>query len=55
MPDFTGLDLNSAQSLAQMLGIKLEFEGDGVVVAQSIKPGAALGKNTELVIQLQET
>ncbi|MCZ0717714.1 penicillin-binding transpeptidase domain-containing protein [Aerococcus kribbianus] len=55
VPDFTGLDLTTAKSLADMLGINLVTEGDGLVVAQSVSAGSSLETGDEVVVQLQES
>ena len=48
MPDLTGLSLMDAISLVENMGIKVQFEGEGNVVGQSVAKGRNLN-NVKLV------
>ncbi len=52
LPDFTGLTLREVMEYSSMLGIKLEVEGKGYVISQSIPPGTRVAKGQPLKIQL---
>lgn len=54
MPDFTGLSRSDAENLAQLLGMKATFEGDGNVNGQDIAPGTSLRNNNQVTFQLTQ-
>jgi cell division protein FtsI (penicillin-binding protein 3) len=53
MPNFVGLDKSSALQLAQERDIKLEVNGYGVVIKQSITAGTPLAGNNNLRLQFE--
>lgn len=55
MPDFTGLNASASQALADLLGIELELEGEGLVVGQSISVDETVNANSKIVLQLAES
>ncbi|HEU4575970.1 MAG TPA: penicillin-binding protein [Chitinophagaceae bacterium] len=52
MPDVRGMGLKDALYILENRGIKVEVEGKGKIVNQSLAPGSALGKDTEVKLQL---
>jgi cell division protein FtsI (penicillin-binding protein 3) len=48
MPDLTGLSLMDALALVENMGMKVEFEGEGKVINQSVAKGRNLN-NVKLV------
>lgn len=53
MPDITGWSLRDVLQLADLLQLKIETMGNGYVVTQSIKKGAAVKKNDNLIVELK--
>jgi cell division protein FtsI (penicillin-binding protein 3) len=53
MPDIKGMGLKDALFLAGNAGLKTKVKGSGKVVAQSIVPGARIGKGLALILELQ--
>lgn len=53
MPDIKGMGLKDALFLAGNAGLKTKVKGSGKVVAQSIVPGAKIGKGLALILELQ--
>ena len=53
MPDVRGMGLRDALFLLENDGLKVDAQGVGKVVYQSITPGSAVGKNTQVTIRLQ--
>jgi stage V sporulation protein D (sporulation-specific penicillin-binding protein) len=54
VPDFTGMTKKEVTELANSLGIKISFMGDGIVVSQDIEPGTEAEKNKEVRVMLEE-
>ncbi|MFB0516751.1 MAG: penicillin-binding protein [Candidatus Neomarinimicrobiota bacterium] len=52
VPDFQGFSLRKALQLAQRAGVRLQVEGSGQVVEQSLKPGTLVGHDQVCVITL---
>lgn len=52
LPDFTGQTLREVMEYSSMLGLKLEVEGKGYIVSQSIPPGTRVTKGQILKVQL---
>jgi len=55
MPDFTGLNATASQALADLLGIEVKLDGEGLVVGQSIAVGESIQPNKQIVLQLAES
>ena len=53
IPDMTGLSRNDVSNLANMLGIKVQFDGTGFVKSQSVSPNTVVTKNQQVNIALQ--
>ena len=53
MPDLRGLSLRDAMRLANLLGLRMSFDGDGVVVSQSPAPGTPVAPADRGSIQLR--
>ncbi len=54
VPDFTGMTKKEVTELANSLGIKISFMGDGIVVSQDVEPGTEAEKNREVRVMLEE-
>lgn len=54
IPDFTGLTMAQSQALADLIGIKIIAEGDGIVVGQDISVGKPIEGNGKIELQLQQ-
>lgn len=52
MPDVRGYSKDDADKLLTGLGLKVEFEGTGMVESQSITPGEMIAKDTEVKLSL---
>ena len=52
MPDVKGLNLRDAVARLEKLGLRVHCEGVGVVVAQSVPPGAAVHRGTGIKLTL---
>jgi cell division protein FtsI (penicillin-binding protein 3) len=50
VPDFSGLSLRRATELARRVGMNLDFEGAGYVVAQEPEPGARRSHATVKIV-----
>ncbi len=53
VPDVAGMGLRDALSCLENRGIKVVARGRGRVTAQSVAPGAAIQKNTTIIIDLK--
>ena len=53
IPDMTGWSRNDVSNLANMLGIKVHFDGTGFVKSQSVSPNTVVTKNQQVNIALQ--
>ncbi|WP_290034212.1 penicillin-binding protein [Ligilactobacillus cholophilus] len=53
IPDLTGWSRNDVKTLADMLGIKVHFDGSGFVKSQSISANTVVKKDQQLNIALQ--
>lgn len=53
LPDMTGWSRNDVLKLADMLGIKVHFDGSGFVKSQSVSPNTVIKKNQQVNIALQ--
>lgn len=53
IPDMTGWSRNDVTTLANMLGIKVHFDGSGFVKSQSVSANTAVKKNQQVNIALQ--
>lgn len=54
VPDFIGLSLTQSQELADLLGIDIIAEGDGIVVGQSVSAGQSAQNIAKIELQLQQ-
>ncbi len=54
MPDFTGFSIEEAEKLGQNLGIKLEINGNGFIVNQSIVKNKLIDKDMKVIITAKE-
>ncbi|MGM0444936.1 MAG: penicillin-binding transpeptidase domain-containing protein [Bacillota bacterium] len=53
-PDFRGMKLEEAKSLAEMMGLNLKIQGQtGEVIDQSIDPGLRINSDEQIVIKLK--
>ena len=53
IPDLTGWSRNDVVTLADMLGIKVHFDGSGFVKSQSVSANTVVKKNQQVNIALQ--
>lgn len=53
IPDLTGWSRNDVVTLADMLGIKIHFDGSGFVKSQSVSANTVVKKNQQVNIALQ--
>ncbi|MDO5716796.1 MAG: penicillin-binding transpeptidase domain-containing protein [Tissierellia bacterium] len=53
MPDFTGMTVEEAKTLAKKLNIHYSIEGEGHCIWQSIVHGEAISKETELILKFE--
>jgi penicillin-binding protein 2B len=52
VPDFTGKSLREVLEYGNLLGIKININGTGYVVSQSVAPGTPIDKNQPLTVNL---
>jgi Uncharacterized protein conserved in bacteria len=52
VPDVTGMGLRDAILLLEELGVKVQAEGRGVVISQSIAPGTKINVGSEIMLTL---
>ena len=53
VPDLRGHSIEEAKALIQNLGLRVEFQGEGEIVEQSIKPLEEVKKGTIITVHLQ--
>lgn len=53
VPDFTGMAVQAVNEKVRALGMKLKTNGSGFATAQSIAPGTAAVKDTEITVEFK--
>ncbi|MBV7275014.1 stage V sporulation protein D [Clostridium thailandense] len=53
VPDVQGLSKDSATAVFNSIGLKAQFEGDGVIADQSVEPGKEVEKGTAINLDME--